>query len=282
MQNEKRTNTKQHILLALILMLSLFPAILTQAKAQNSVNTAFKSGETLQYDLFYNWKFVWIKAGNASMSITSTTYQGKSSYRTRLLTRGSSKADHFFVIRDTLTSIVSEDDMLPRYYSKTDMEGKKYRQRDVWYTYKNGQSYARQRYINPHGEIRWQTQTDNEVIFDMLSIMLRARSFDASQYRPGHRIKFVMTDGDGKSDQTLIFRGRKKVKLRNGSATYRCLVMSFVEEKDGKQKEVVTFYVTDDANHIPVRLDLNLNIGTAKAYLVGFKGIRNPVTSKVD
>lgn len=282
MQNERKTNISRSILLALMLLWTPLLTQMMQGRAQGAVNTAFKSGETLQYDLFYNWKFVWVKAGSASMSITSTTYQGKPSYRTRLLTRGSSKADHFFVLRDTLTSIVSADDMLPRYYSKTDMEGEKYRQRHVWYTYKGGLAHARQRYINPHGVVRWQTQTDNEVIFDMLSIMLRARSFDASQFRPGHRIKFVMTDGDGKSEQTLIFRGRKKVKLRNGSATYRCLVLSFVEPKDGKEKEVVTFYVTDDANHIPVRLDLNLNIGTAKAYLVGFKGIRNPATAKVE
>ena len=31
-------------------------------------NTAFKSGEFLTYNLYYNWKFVWVKAGTASMS----------------------------------------------------------------------------------------------------------------------------------------------------------------------------------------------------------------------
>ena len=25
-------------------------------------NTAFKSGEFLSYNLYYNWKFVWVKA----------------------------------------------------------------------------------------------------------------------------------------------------------------------------------------------------------------------------
>ena len=31
-------------------------------------NTAFKSGEFLAYDLYFNWKFVWVKVGTASMS----------------------------------------------------------------------------------------------------------------------------------------------------------------------------------------------------------------------
>ena len=129
--------------------------------------------------------------------------------------------------------------------------------------------------------VSWKTESDNLCIFDMLSIMLRARSFDTSGYKKGHKIKFTMTDGDGISTQTLIYRGRKNLKMKNGSATYRCLVLSFVEYEKGKEKEVVTFYITDDKNHIPVRLDLFLRIGTAKAYLVGHKGVRNPITSKI-
>jgi hypothetical protein len=43
----------------------------------------------------------------------------------------------------------------------------------------------------------------------------------------------------------------------------------------------VKFYITDDKNHLPVRLDLNLNFGTAKAFLTGASGIRNPQTAKL-
>ena len=38
-------------------------------------NTAFKAGEVLTYDLYFNWKFVWIKVGNASMDISNTRYK---------------------------------------------------------------------------------------------------------------------------------------------------------------------------------------------------------------
>ena len=54
-----------------------------------------------------------------------------------------------------------------------------------------------------------------------------------------------------------------------------------VEAERGPDKEIVRFYVTDDANHLPVRLDLNLKFGTAKAYLRSVKGERNPQTSIV-
>ena len=66
------------------------------------------------------------------------------------------------------------------------------------------------------------------------------------------------------------------------STTYRCLIFSLVEyNKKGKEKEVITFYVTDDRNHLPVRLDMHLNFGSAKAFLKSVSGYRHPQTSIV-
>ena len=80
----------------------------------------------------------------------------------------------------------------------------------------------------------------------------------------------------------LIFRGRSTFQIENSPVKYRCLVFSYVEkDDDGKEKEVVTFYVTDDKNRLPVRLDLNLKFGTAKAFLTGATNIRNPQTAKI-
>ncbi|EFI71868.1 conserved hypothetical protein [Segatella baroniae B14] len=44
----------------------------------------------------------------------------------------------------------------------------------------------------------------------------------------------------------------------------------------------VDFYVTDDSNHIPVRLDMYLRFGTAKAFLTGIKGNKSPITSVIN
>ena len=49
------------------LILSLLVMVVTSAAAQCTFrNTAFQSGEFLTYNLYYNWKFVWVKAGTAS------------------------------------------------------------------------------------------------------------------------------------------------------------------------------------------------------------------------
>ena len=112
-------------------------------------------------------------------------------------------------------------------------------------------------------------------------MLIRARSFDPAKYKLGQRIKFLMADGHGCEWQYIVYRGKSKFTIENTNTTYKCLVFSFVEQEKGKEKEIVKFYITDDNNHLPVRLDLNLNFGTAKAYLRGAKGLRNPQSAKV-
>lgn len=90
-----------------------------------------------------------------------------------------------------------------------------------------------------------------------------------------------MATGRAIEKQTLIYRRKENYEAENG-VTYRCLVFSLVEyTKENKEKEVITFYITDDLNHLPVRLDMYLNFGSAKAFLSDIKGNRYPLTSIV-
>lgn len=245
-------------------------------------NTAFKSGETLMYDMYFNWKFVWFKVGNATLSTTATIYQGKDAYRTSLITRTSSKADRYFTMRDTLKSYVTHE-LVPLYYTKRAKEGDRYRTDEVWYSYSGGRNYARMRHRNRKGEIREKNVGRANCIYDMLSIMLRARCMDFSNVKKGFTYRFIMADAGDLHDEKLVFRGRSTFQVEHTSTKYRTLVFSYIEKDDdtGKDVELVRFYITDDKNHLPVRLDMNLKFGTAKAFLIGAHNILNPQTAKV-
>lgn len=59
-----------------MVVVAMVMASCTMVSAQCSFrNTAFKSGEFLSYNLYYNWKFVWVKAGTASMYTVESTYK---------------------------------------------------------------------------------------------------------------------------------------------------------------------------------------------------------------
>ena len=223
------------------------------ANAQcGAVNDAIKPGETLSYELKFNWKFVWINAGWAKM----------------------------FKMRDTLTCITSED-LVPLYFRKGAEEGKRYTVDEVHFSYQNGKCI-----VDQQRTLRGNTDKHHDempvCVYDMLSILLQARSYDPAGYRPGQKILFSMATGREVEKQTLIYRRKENYKAENG-ITYRCLVFSLVEYvgEEKKEKEVITFYITDDRNHLPVRLDMYLNFGSAKAFLTDIKGNRHPLTSIV-
>ena len=251
------------------------------AKAQCSFkNTAFKSGEFLSYNLYYNWKFVWVKAGTASFSTVQSVYNGKPAYRGSLITRGNRKVDQLFVLRDTLLCYNTLD-LAPLYYRKGAHEGSRYTVDEVFYSYPGGKTQVKQHRQRHDGRHTWETHVYDDCVFDMMSIFLRARSFNPTGWKKGHDVNFPMVDGNSCYPGKIRFEGVVNIKADNGH-TYRCLQLSYMENENNEGfKKIVDFFISDDENHIPVRLDMHLRFGAAKAFLVGMKGIRNKITSRV-
>ena len=84
----KRSLLQRSLLVCTLLASTLFLTHAPEVQAQCSApNSAFKSGETLIYDLYFNWKFVWVKVGTASMNTTQTIYHGKPAWRSYLITQ---------------------------------------------------------------------------------------------------------------------------------------------------------------------------------------------------
>lgn len=262
-----------------ILSAILLAVSLTASAQCEFRNTAFKSGEFLSYNLYYNWQFVWVKAGTASMYTVESSYKGKPAYRSSLTTRGNSKVDNFFVLRDTLLCYASTS-LEPLYYRKGAREGKRYTVDEAFYSYPNGKPSIRLHRQQNDGTHDWKTITPQSCVYDMMNIFLRARSFSSSNWKKGHVVNFPIADGEGTNPARLRFNGTTKIKADNG-IKYRCAELSYLELDGNKWKEIVRFYVTDDLNHIPVRLDMFLKFGSAKAFLTSMRGMRNPVTSIV-
>ena len=85
---------------------------------------------------------------------------------------------------------------------------------------------------------------------------------------------------DGPNEAECVINGKKVINSDNAKK-YRCLELSYLEQEEKKNKEIIRFFVTDDSNHVPIRLDMFLKFGSAKAFLVGMKGVKNAISSEV-
>lgn len=263
-----------------IITLALLVLCMLNVQAQCPLNnTAFQDGEKIGYELYFNWKFVWVKAGSAIFLTNKTVHKGQDAFRSYLITRTSKSLDNYFMMRDTLTGVFTTENV-PLYYKKSAFEGKKYRKDEVWYDYSGGRVSLTQRYQNPAGQVTSQKHTSDDCIYDMMSLMQRARNMNVDDFKKGQKKYFKMADGDDIDDVFVIYKGKETISMKSGNTKYKCLVFSFMETEGGKDREIIRFFITDDANHLPVRLDMNLKFGSAKAYMISSSGLKNPNTAK--
>ena len=243
-------------------------------------NTAFSPGESLNYDLYFNWKFIWVKVGSTHFSVKSSSYQGKQALRTDILFKSNKKCESIFPMRDTLISYTTPE-LEPLYLRKGAFEGKRYTVDEVWYSYEGGKTLMKQRFRSHEGVWTDTQSSSDDCVNDMLNILLLSRSKDYTNMKKGQRINYKMVTGKRLSNQVLIYKGKENFKA-NDKQTYRCLVFSLLDDKETKkEKELLRFYITDDKNHLPVRIDFNLKFGSAKAYFLNGTGMRNPMDAIV-
>ena len=76
--------------LVLGILCCIWMSVLSASAQCAAKNDAIQPGERLTYELKFNWKFIWVKAGTASYKISSSKYQGKEALRTDLLFQSNS------------------------------------------------------------------------------------------------------------------------------------------------------------------------------------------------
>ncbi len=240
-------------------------------------NEAIQPGERLVYDLKFNWKFIWLNAGEASMTVKNVQYDNKECLEGRLLCVTNKTIDRYFPMRDTLVTIAGPQ-MEPLYFRKGAAEGKRYSVEEGWFSYGKGKCHVKQyRDVRDGGREEMDADYD-DCLIDMLGIVLRARSFDASKMVVGMGTEYQMATGRAVKHEVLMYEGMKVVNTKDNHS-YRCHCFTLFDDEGKGGKKAITVYVTDDKNHIPVRIDLYLRFGAAKAYLRSVQNNRYPITS---
>lgn len=225
--------------------------------------------EQLNYTLYFNWKFVWIKAGTASLTTRPVTYKGKDAVEATLLASSSSTADNLYYLRDTLTTTVSRKGE-PLYFEKHCIEGKDIVWERAWYRHLNDGSFGvdlRKDY--PDGRVREDQWTGKQQPYDLVSIMLHARSMNLDALQVGQRLTFPIVDSKKVLNQTLVYLGRQQIKAEGGGLA-ECHAFSLknrMASDTQEEKEVLRFYLATTAQHVPLQIDINFRFGSAKAKL---------------
>ncbi|MBM3403559.1 MAG: DUF3108 domain-containing protein [Bacteroidetes bacterium] len=244
-------------------------------------NLAFRSGEIMQFDAYYNWGLLRVKAGKAEFTTAMEEKDGESLFHIKATAHSLSSWDWFFKVRDTYETWVDTCRLYPREFIQQTSEGG-YQAYNRFAFDRNLRS-VKTFHSEKGKELKETTLQTEKPAFDVMSAAYAARSIDYSKMSPGDKIPINIILNN--EIFTLYYRylGKEVVKNIDGHH-YRCLKFSAmaVEGTIFKGGEDLFVWVSDDQNHVPVKAESKILVGSVNVFLTKAKNLRYKVTCIVD
>ena len=114
---------------------------------------------------------------------------------------------------------------------------------------------------------------------DVVSSMYYARNINFNKYKPGDKIPFDMFLDDEVYHLYIRYMGKEKIKTKYGkfkAIKFKPLLVKGTMFEGG---EKMSAWVSDDPNHLLLRVESPISVGSVKVDMMGYKNLRYPLTS---
>ncbi len=231
-------------------------------------NTAFKTGETVTMKVFYNTMGAYIGAGEATFTTTLEKYNGKPAYHCIGEGKSYSFFDNFFKVRDRYESYIDTANLLPIKFIRNVNEGGYKIYNNV--TFNQGSGSA----VTTNGVFKTPS-----CVQDVVSSIYYARNINFDKYKPGDKIPFDMFLDDEVYHLYIRYIGKEVVRTKYGkfkAIRFRPLLIKGTMFTGG---EKMNAWVSDDPNHLLLRVESPVSVGNIKVDMFGYRNLRYPLTS---
>lgn len=244
-----------------LLFIIAFVSFTGRLKAQCVEKTqAFEVGEVLNYAAYYNWGFVWVKAGVANFSVG----EEDGNYKFTIVADNLPKWEWLYSLHSRHTASVTKD-FVPLYMSastsENGLETKDYYKYDgdvIYKTYSTKSNPNPQTKVLQHPACSW----------DIINAVYVARSMNVRDYPDKSRIPFNVMFNDSVYTIYGAVLGEERIKTRTNKE-YDCLKCTATVVK-GTMFEAgspVYVWITNDVRQIPIMVESKIRIGAVKVYL---------------
>lgn len=233
-------------------------------------NYAFQSGEQISFTVFYNVIGLYVNAGNATFSVNSEKLNNVPVYHLVGAGNSNSSYDWIFKVRDKYESYIDTANLQPIKFIRNVDEG----------GYKINENVSFNRQANTATSEKGTVKVPN-CVQDVLSAIYYARNIDFEKYKPEDRIPFTMFLDNEVYNLYIKYLGKETVKTRFGkfnAIKFKPLLVKGTLFEGG---EKMTVWVSDDANHIPLRIESPIVVGSVKVDMMGYKNLRHPFSSMI-
>lgn len=254
-------NMKKYILIITVLV--SFQSGFTQKKS------AFQEGEWFKFKMSYSG---WLKAGNATLEVKSTQLNSKEVYHVvgKGWTTGAIK--WFFKVKDRYESYFDKTTGLPYKFIRDIDEGGHTKNLEIEFD-----QPARKAHVNNKKHKTKATYATEKDVQDMVSAFYYLRNnYDTNNIKDGDEVKLNMFFDEENYEFKLKFLGRETIKTEFGKINTLIFRPYVMAGRVFKEQESLTLWVSADENKIPLRIKADLAVGSLRADLEAYKGLKHP------
>jgi len=233
-------------------------------------NQAFQAGESITFKVYYTLAGVYIAAGEATFTVTLEELGGKPVYHVIGAGKNYSFLDNFFKVRDKYESYIDTATLQPLKFIRNVSEGSYRKYENVSF---NKTAHTA---ITNSGVFK-----TPECIQDVLSTMYYARNIDFDKMKPGDKIPFSMFLDNQVYDLYIRYVGKETIKTKYGKFRAIKIKPLLIKGTIFEGGEKMTVWISDDADHIPVRVESPISVGSVKVDMMDFKNRRTPMSSQI-
>lgn len=255
----------------LLILLFLFLGLNIYAQE----GSAFTSGEWFKFRMSYSG---WMKAGEATLEVKDKSINGKPVYHVVGKGKTTGAIKWFFKVKDRYESYFDKETYLPKKFVRDIDEGGYTKNLVIDFDQEN-----RKAHVNDiKHKKKFVVDTEAEVQ-DMVSAFYYLRNhYNNNTIVEGDEITLNMFFDSENYIFKLKYLGRETINTPFGKVKtlkFRPYVMA---GRVFKEQESLTLWVSADKNKIPLKIKAELAIGSLRADLESFKGLKHPFEIHVD
>jgi hypothetical protein len=233
-------------------------------------NTAIHAGEELVFKVFYNVSAVWVGAGEAKFTTQLTNMYNKPVYHIKGVGATYTSYDWIFKVRDVYETYIDTSNLNPLRFKRDVNEGGTKFTNDVVFHQDLKKAVSKGKTFNTP-----------ECIQDVLSAIYYARNIDYDKFQKGDKIPFNMFLDDEVFNLYIRYMGKVKIKTKFGEYHAIKIQPLLIDGTIFKGGEKMVVYVSDDKNHIPLRIESPILVGSVKVDLMNHKNLKHPFTALI-
>lgn len=229
-------------------------------------NTAFKTGEKVTYEVYYNWGLIWLNAGWVTFEVKERLYNAEPVYHFDAIGQSHENYDWIFKVRDRYQTYFDKTTLRPLWFKRDNYEGGFEVNNRYLFDYNTNKIYTETE--NSDTPFKRDTLPLNPCTFDLLSLVYYARNINFDTLQINQKIPLKTIIDNEFYELYMRYLGRETIETRDGMK-YRCLKFSamLVEGTIFKGGEDMYGWVTDDQKKTPVLVEAKILVGSVKAYL---------------